>query len=145
MSVCTCSSASADAEESNQISCRLFQEHNTIINSFPPGQNGCYFTDNIFRCIFVNEKFCILIWISLKYVPKGTIDNESILAQVMAWRWPGDKPWSEPMLTQFNDALGGDELIMTFTVFPYMETFEIYKNFLHIMPWSLIKDKSYLM
>ena len=32
------------------------------------------FNDN-FRCIFVNEKFCILIEISLKHVPKGPTDN----------------------------------------------------------------------
>ena len=28
----------------------------------------------IFRCIFVNEKFCILIKISLQFVPRGPID-----------------------------------------------------------------------
>ena len=33
------------------------------------GQNGSRFADDIFRCIFVNEKFCILIGISLKFVP----------------------------------------------------------------------------
>ena len=44
-------------------------------NSPPPGQNGCHFTDNIFRCIFVNEKLCFLIKISLKFIPKGPIDN----------------------------------------------------------------------
>ena len=31
----------------------------------PPGQNGRYFTDNIFRGIFLNETFCILIKILL--------------------------------------------------------------------------------
>ena len=45
------------------------------VNSSPPGQNGRHFTDYIFRCIFVNEKFCMLIQISLKFVPKGPIDN----------------------------------------------------------------------
>ena len=45
------------------------------INSSPPGQNGRYFADGIFRCVFVNEKFCILISISLKFLPKGPIDN----------------------------------------------------------------------
>ena len=44
-------------------------------HSSPPGQNGCHFTDDTFRCIFVNEKFCILIKISKKFVPKGPIDN----------------------------------------------------------------------
>ena len=42
------------------------------INSAPPGQNGCHFADDIFRCIFMNERFCILIKISLKFVPKGS-------------------------------------------------------------------------
>ena len=31
------------------------------------------FSDDIFRYIFVNEKFCILIKISLKFVPYGPI------------------------------------------------------------------------
>ena len=59
---------------------------------------------NIFRCIFVNEKFCNLIKISLKFVPKGPIDNNPALVQIMAWRWLGDKPLSDPMLTRFTDA-----------------------------------------
>ena len=41
-------------------------------NSFPPGQNGRHFADDIFRCLFVNEKIWILIENSLKFVP---IDN----------------------------------------------------------------------
>ena len=50
----------------------------------------------------MNEKFCILIWISLKFVPKGPIDNES-LVQVMAWIQTGDKPLHEEILNQFAD------------------------------------------
>ena len=49
------------------------------VNSFCPGQNGRIFTDNIFRCIFMNAKFCILIKISLKFVPKCSIDNKPAL------------------------------------------------------------------
>ena len=49
------------------------------VNSSPPGQNGHRFTDDIFRCIFVNETFCILIKISLKFVPKSPIDNNLAL------------------------------------------------------------------
>ena len=69
------------------------------VNSSPPGQNGRHFADDIFRCIFVNEKFYILIKISLKFVPKGSIDNTPALVWIMAWRRIGDKPLSEPMLT----------------------------------------------
>ena len=44
--------------------------------SSPPGQNGRRFADNIFRFIFVNKKMSILVKISLKFVPKGPIDNK---------------------------------------------------------------------
>ena len=35
--------------------------------------------DDIFNYIFSNEKFCILIQISLKFVPKGLINNNPAL------------------------------------------------------------------
>ena len=60
-----------------------------------------WFTDDIFKCIFMCEKFGISIQISLKFVPKVPIDNKSALVQVMAWHGTGDKPLFEPMLTQF--------------------------------------------
>ena len=75
----------------------------TCINSSPPGQNGCHFAD-IFNRIFINEKFCILIQISLKFIRKGPIDHNLALVQVMAWCQTGDKPLPEPMLIQFADA-----------------------------------------
>ena len=74
------------------------------INSYLPMQNGRHFPADIFKCIFINEKFCILIRISLKFVLKGPINNILVLGQIMVWRWPGDKPLSEPKLTQFTDA-----------------------------------------
>ena len=50
-----------------------------ILNLSPPGQNGGYFADDIFRCIFVHEIICILIKMSLKFVPKGAINNDLAL------------------------------------------------------------------
>ena len=44
------------------------------------------------RCIWIS------IDISLKFVPKGPINNIPALVQIMAWRRPGDKPLSEPMM-----------------------------------------------
>ena len=70
----------------------------------PLEQYGRHFADDIFRRIFMNEKFYILIKISLKFVPRGPIDNYPALVQMMAWREIGDKPLSEPMLTQSADA-----------------------------------------
>ena len=49
------------------------------INSSPPGQHGRQFSDDIFRCIFVNEKCCILIKISLKFVPNSPNDKNPAL------------------------------------------------------------------
>ena len=74
------------------------------INSSPLGQNRCHLADDIYRCIFVNENFFILIKISLKFVPEGPINNIQALVQVMAWRRIGDKPLSEPMQTRYTDA-----------------------------------------
>ena len=57
----------------------MFSETVPVFNSSPPGQNGRHFTDDIFICIFVNEKLCILIKIPLKFVTKGPIDNNPTL------------------------------------------------------------------
>ena len=61
-------------------------------------ENGRPFPDDIFKCIFLNEDIWISIEFSLKFVPKGPIDNIPALVQLMAWRRPGDKPLSEPMM-----------------------------------------------
>ena len=69
-----------------------------------PGQNGCLFADDMFKRIFLNENIWISNKISLKYIPWCLTDNIPALVQIMAWRRPGTKPLSEPMLTQFTDA-----------------------------------------
>ena len=68
------------------------------LNSLRPRQNGRHFADDIFKCIFLNENVWIPIKISLKFVPKGPINNIPALVQIMAWRRPGGKPLSEPMM-----------------------------------------------
>ena len=68
------------------------------INTLRPRQNGRHFPDDIFRWIFFNENVWISINISLKFVPRGPINNIPTLVQVMAWRRPGDKPLSAPMM-----------------------------------------------
>ena len=40
-----------------------------------PGQEGRHFADNIFRCIFIKEKFVILMKSSVKFVSKYSFDN----------------------------------------------------------------------
>ena len=77
---------------------------NRWINSLRLRQNRRHFVDDAFKCNFLNENVWIPIKIWLKFVPKGLINNIAALVQIMAWRRTGDKPLSEPMMTQFNDA-----------------------------------------
>ena len=69
------------------------------VNTLRPRQNGRHFADDTFKRIFINEHVRISINISLKFAPKGLINNIPALVQIMAWRRPGDKPLSEPMIT----------------------------------------------
>ena len=68
------------------------------VNPLRPRQNGRQFADDIFKRIFLNENIWIRIEISLKFVPKGSINNIPALVQIMAWPRPGHKPLSEPMM-----------------------------------------------
>ena len=45
------------------------------MNSSSSAQNGRRFTDDMFRCIFVDENFHIVIKISLKFLSKGLMNN----------------------------------------------------------------------
>ena len=70
------------------------------INTLRLRQNGRHFPDDIFKCIFLNENVWISIKISLNFVPRGPINNIPALVQIMAWRWPDNKPLSEPMMVR---------------------------------------------
>ena len=71
-----------------------------LVNTLRPRQNGRHLPDGIFECIFLNENLGISISISLKFVPRGSINNNPLLVQIKAWRLPGDKPLSEPMMVR---------------------------------------------
>ena len=68
------------------------------VNTLRLRQNYHHFANDIFKCIFLNENVWILLKISLKFVNKVWINNIPSLVQLMAWRLPGDKPLSEPMM-----------------------------------------------
>ena len=84
---------------SNDSHITLHSASNTL-NISRPKRSRRYFVDDIFKCIFLNENAWILIKISLKFVPTGSINNIPALVEIMAWRRPGDKPLSEPMLVR---------------------------------------------
>ena len=72
------------------------------INTLRPRQNGRHFPDDIFKGIFLNENEWISLKISLKVVPWVRINNIPALVQIMAWRRPGDKPLSGPMMIRLS-------------------------------------------
>ena len=57
------------------------------------------------KYIFFNANIFIFIEISLRFVAKGSFDNdnESAWVQRMAWHRTGDKPLSEPIVVWFSD------------------------------------------
>ena len=75
-----------------------FPHANSFIKTLRLRQNGRHFTDDIFKCIFLDENIWISINISLKLIFKGPVHNIIALVQIMAWHWPSDKPLSEPMM-----------------------------------------------
>ena len=72
-----------------------------------PRQNGRYFVDDIFQCIFLNENIGI-------FIPKVPMDNISALVQIKTTivvsgsdnglAPKGAKPLSEPVVAKFTDA-----------------------------------------
>ena len=67
-------------------------------NTERPRQNGRHFPDDNCKRIFFNENVWISIKISLKFVSKGPVNNIPALVQIMAWRRPGDKGLSKPVM-----------------------------------------------
>ena len=57
-----------------------------------------HFADDIFKRILFSEDVWVFIKMSLKFVPKGPLNNIPALVQIMAWHHLGDKPLSETMM-----------------------------------------------
>ena len=74
------------------------------LNTLRPGKIAATLSDDIFKCISLNENCWISNKISLRHVPQGLIDNMAALVQIMAWRRRGDKPLSEAMLACCTEA-----------------------------------------
>ena len=60
------------------------------INTLRPRKTGRHFSDDIFKWI--------LITISLEYVPRGPTDHIPALIQILTWRRPEDKSFSDPLI-----------------------------------------------
>ena len=69
-----------------------------FLKTLRPRNNDRHFPNDICRGICFNEYIRISMKISLKFVPNGSINDIPALVQIMAWRRPGDKPLSEPIM-----------------------------------------------
>ena len=88
--------------------------------------NWPLFSRRHFKCIFFNENVRISIKISVKFVPKGPINNIPGLVKIMAWRQPGDKPLHEPMMVSLLThmcVLGLNELKWLVQIMPPFQNF----------------------
>ena len=86
------------------LSCKFHMQTDNMIgikqgiNTLRARQNGWHFPDDIYKWIFLNESVLIVNTIWLYFVPKGPIDNNTELIQIMAWHQTGAKPLSKPMM-----------------------------------------------
>ena len=68
-------------------------------------QNGLQVAEDISKCIFASDRYCILIHILLKFVPNVSINKISTLVQKMAWREISAGQLIDPILTTITDAI----------------------------------------
>ena len=78
----------------------VLQWRHINVSTLRAKQNDRRFADDTFKRILLNENVIISIKISLKFIPKGSINNTPALVQIMAWRRPGDESLSESMMVR---------------------------------------------
>ena len=78
----------------------ISQPITTVLTHWGRDKMAANFPDDTFKRIFLNENILMSTKNSLKFVAKGLINNIPALVLIMAWRRPGDKPLSEPMLVR---------------------------------------------
>ena len=56
-----------------------------MFNTLRPRQNGRYFADDIFKCMYLNDNVWSLIKMSPMFVPEGPINNIPALVKKVAY------------------------------------------------------------
>ena len=88
----------------------LLPDSMLLLTHLPLDRVAAILADDILKRLLVNENIRISIQISLKSVPKCSIDNKPALVQVMAWRQAITWSNADPVYRRIYAALGGDEL-----------------------------------
>ena len=72
----------------------------TLLTHWGRDKMATIFQKTFSNGFLLNQNVWISINISLKFVPRGPISNIPTLVRVMAWRLPGDKTLSEPIMVR---------------------------------------------
>ena len=99
-----CISSSWGDQENEQNSCRIYKSVKRVLwlTHWGRYKMAANFLKTFSRAFSWMKKIWILIEIRLKFVPNDPINSFPVLVQIMAWRRPGDKPLSEPMLVSLQ-------------------------------------------
>ena len=71
------------------------------INTLRPTQNDRCFADEVLEYNLLKGHVWISPKISLKFVPKGQMNNIPALVHVMPWHQSGDRPLYEPVMVNY--------------------------------------------
>ena len=101
----------------------------TEFKELRPKEAGHHFTDNIFKCFFLNENLWISINISLKFVLEGQSNNIPSLIQIMACADQATShylnQWWLRLVTHIYTSLGLNELRQGYHVFNVILNFSL--------------------
>ena len=97
-------------------------------NSSPPGQIGRHFADDIIRCIFMYEKICILIKVSLRLVPNDPIGLAPIKRQTIIWT-SADPNYLTHLCGTWRSRVNSQAVILILVTFKLISR-------IHILPMS---------
>ena len=78
--------------------CRNSINRDQSFNTLRPRQDGRHFPDTFSNAFSWIKMLKFPLTFTAVFSPKGPINNIPALVQIMAWRRPGDKPLSEPVM-----------------------------------------------
>ena len=94
-----CVGTATDSSESIIILCPkhgMGPRCDSLINK--PQITWTNYVESIWCVNLLPEIFVLIPWGSMTYLYMGPINDIPALVQILAWRRPGDKPLSEPMM-----------------------------------------------
>ena len=89
------------------------------LNTLRPRQYGGHIPDDSYRYIFLHENVLNALRIPVKFVSRVQINNMPASLQIIAWRWPGNKPLSEQMMVNLHLCIIKSQWVKSYYLFPF--------------------------